>query len=97
MSWQPSGSVTAIALVVTVSMVSLFANRFLDLLVSVLCVAYTTMVLFTIAGNLSFVQRGRFSREAAQIVAVIAASESSASTSSASSPPSSRDAASRGR
>ena len=68
------GWVTAIALLAAGSMVWFFGNDFLDLLVSTLCVAYTTMLLFTMAGNLGLVQRGRVPREAAQIVAVIAGS-----------------------
>jgi signal transduction histidine kinase len=67
-------SVTVIAVLVAASMVWFFSNEFLDLLVSTLCVGYTTMLLFTMASNLSFVQSGRLPREAAQIVAVIAGS-----------------------
>ena len=67
-------SVTTIALLVAGSMVWFFENEFLDLLVSTLCVGYTTMLLFTIASNLSIVRAGRFPREAAQIVAVLAGS-----------------------
>ena len=66
--------VTMIALVAAGSMVWFFRNEFLDLLVSTLCVAYTTMLLFTLAGNLAVVQSGRIPREAAQIFAVIAGS-----------------------
>jgi sensor histidine kinase YesM len=65
------GSVTVIALFVAASMVWFFDNEFLDLLVSTLCVGYTTMLLFTMAGNLSFVRSGKVAREVAQIVAVI--------------------------
>ena len=68
------GWVTMIAVVAAGSMVWFFGNDFLDLLVSTLCVAYTTMLLFTLAGNLAIVQRGRIPREAAQICAVIAGS-----------------------
>jgi signal transduction histidine kinase len=68
------GSVTLIAVLVAASMVWFFDNEFLDLLVSTLCVGYTTMLLFTMASNFSFVQSGRVPREAAQIVAVIAGS-----------------------
>ncbi len=68
------GWVTMIAVLVAGSMVWFFQNEFLDLLVSTLCVGYVTMVLFTMASNLSIVQRGRIPREAAQIVAVIAGS-----------------------
>ncbi len=63
-----------IAVLVAGSMVWFFDNEFLDLLVSMLCVGYTTMILFTMAGNLAIVRRGRIPREAAQIVAVIAGS-----------------------
>ena len=68
------GWVTMIAVLVAASMVWFFENEFLDLLVSTLCVAYTTMMLFTMAGNLAIVRRGTIPREAAQIVAVIAGS-----------------------
>ncbi len=68
------GWVTMIALVEAGSTVWFFNNEFLDLLVSMLCVAYTAMLLFTLAGNLPIVQRGRVPREAAQILAVIAGS-----------------------
>jgi sensor histidine kinase YesM len=71
---QRIGSVTMIALVVAASMVWFFENEFLDLLVSTLCVGWTTMLLFTMASNLSIVQSGQVAREAAQIVAVIAGS-----------------------
>ncbi len=67
-------SVTTIALLVAGSIIWFLHNEFLDLLVSTLCVAYTTMLLFTIASNLSVVRSGRVAREAAQIVAVIAGS-----------------------
>ncbi len=63
-----------IAVLVAASMVWFFENEFLDLLVSTLCVGYTTMILFTMAGNLPIVRRGLMPREAAQIVAVIAGS-----------------------
>ena len=69
-----AGWVTMIAVLVAGSMVWFFENEFLDLLVSTLCVGYTTMILFTMAGNLGIVQRGTIPREAAQIVAVIAGS-----------------------
>ena len=67
-------TVTGIAVLVAATMVWFFHNEFGDLLVSTLCVGYTTMLLFTMAGNLSFVQSGRVPREAAQIVAVVAGS-----------------------
>ena len=68
------GWATLIAVLVAGSTVWFFENEFLDLLVSTLCVAYTTLLLFTIAGNLSIVKNGRIPREAAQIIAVIAGS-----------------------
>ena len=74
LSLRRLGWVTMIALVAAGSMVWFFGNEFLDLLVSTLCVAYTTMLLFTMAANLRIVQRGRVPREAAQILAVIAGS-----------------------
>ncbi len=45
-------AVTVICVAATAVTVGFFSNTFLDLLVSALCVGYTTMVLFTIAGNL---------------------------------------------
>ena len=66
------GWVTMIALLAAGSMVWFFDNEFLDLLVSTLCVAYTMLLLFTMASNLRIVQSGRVAREAAQIVAVLA-------------------------
>lgn len=68
------GWVTMIAVLVAGSTVWFFENEFPDLLVSTLCVGYVTMILFTMAGNLGVVRRGRIPREAAQIVAVIAGS-----------------------
>lgn len=66
-----TGWVTMIALGVAAAVVWFFDNEFLDLLVSTLCVGYTTMLLFTMAGNLPVVRRGAVPREAAQIIAVI--------------------------
>ncbi|MEO8937988.1 MAG: histidine kinase [Burkholderiaceae bacterium] len=71
---QRVGWVTMIALVVAGSMVWFFDNEFVDLLISTLCVGYTTMLLFTMSANLAIVQSGRVPREAAQIIAVIAGS-----------------------
>ncbi len=67
-------SVTIIAPLVAASMVWIFENDFVDLLVSTLCVGYTTMLLFTLAGNLRLVRSGRMPREAAQIVAIVVGS-----------------------
>ena len=48
-----------------------FINTYLDLLITALCVGYTSMVLFTIAGN---VRQTRLPREAMQVLAVIVGS-----------------------
>ena len=74
LSIERVGWVTTLALIAAGSMVWFFGNEFLDLLVSTLCVGYTMMVLFTLAGNLPVVQRGHVAREGAQIVAVVAGS-----------------------
>ena len=68
------GWVTLIAVGVDAAVIWFFENEFLDLLVSTLCVGYTTMVLFTMAGNLAVVRRGAIPREAAPVIAVIAGS-----------------------
>ncbi len=48
-----------------------FVNTYLDLLVSALCVGYTSMLLFTVATNL---EQRRIPREAAQVIAIIVGS-----------------------
>src|SRR4029450_9379456 len=63
--------VTAICVVATGTVVWAFINTYLDLLVTALCVGYTSMVLFTMAGN---VRQSRLPREAMQVFAVIAGS-----------------------
>jgi sensor histidine kinase YesM len=63
--------VTAICVVATGTVVWLFINTYLDLLVTALCVGYTSMVLFTAAGNL---RQKRMSREAMQVLAVVVGS-----------------------
>ena len=68
------GWVTLIAVLVDAAVIWFFENEFLDLLVSTLCVGYTTMLLFTMAGNLGVVRRGKVPREAMQVIAVIAGS-----------------------
>ena len=45
-------AVSAICVAFAAACVWFFLNTFWDLLVSALCVGYTSMVLFTIAGNL---------------------------------------------
>ena len=64
-------AVTAICIVATAAVVWFFLNTYLDLLVSALCVGYTSMVLFTIAGN---IRQSRVPREHMQVVAIIAGS-----------------------
>jgi signal transduction histidine kinase len=63
--------VTAVAAAAAGAVVWLFINTYLDLLVTALCVGYTSMVLFTIAGN---IRQSRVPREAMQILAIIAGS-----------------------
>ncbi|MGZ5034317.1 MAG: sensor histidine kinase [Usitatibacter sp.] len=53
------------------AVVWLFINTYLDLLVTALCVGYTSMLLFTIATNL---RQARFPREAMQVLAIVAGS-----------------------
>ena len=63
--------VTAISAAAAGAVVWIFYNTYLDLLVSALCVGYTSMVLFTIAGN---VRQSLLPREAAQVLAIIVGS-----------------------
>ncbi|HZZ93449.1 MAG TPA: histidine kinase [Usitatibacter sp.] len=63
--------VTAICAAAVGAVFWIFLNTYLDLLVTALCVGYTSMVLFTIAGN---VRQSRVPREAMQMFAVIAGS-----------------------
>jgi sensor histidine kinase YesM len=60
--------VTGICAVATGMIVWFFLNTYLDLLVSALCVGYTSMVLVTVFGNL---RQGRFPREAMQVFAIV--------------------------
>ncbi len=64
-------AVTALCAVASGSIVWLFSNTYGDLLVSALCVGYTSMLLFTIAGN---IRQARLPREAMQVLAVVAGS-----------------------
>jgi len=61
-------AVTAICAAAAASVVWLFLNTYPDLLVSALCVGYTSMVLFTIAGN---IRQSRVPREIMQILAIV--------------------------
>jgi hypothetical protein len=63
--------VTLICMVATGMVVRFFTNTYLDLLITALCVGYTSMVLFTIAGN---IRQARVPPEAMQVLAVIAGS-----------------------
>jgi signal transduction histidine kinase len=64
-------AVTALCAAAALAVVRLFYNTYWDLLVSALCVGYTSMLLFTLAGNL----RQRFlPREALQVLAVLVGS-----------------------
>ena len=64
-------AVTAVCAAAAASVVWFFLNTYLDLLVTALCVGYTSMVLFTIAGN---VRQARVPREALQLLAIVAGS-----------------------
>jgi len=64
-------AVTAICAVCSTLVVWFFLNTYVDLLVSALCVGYTSMVLFTIAGN---VRQSRVPREVMQILAIVVGS-----------------------
>ena len=63
--------VTVTCMVATAMVVGFFINTYLDLLLTALCVGYTSMVLFTIAGN---VRQSRLPREGMQVLAVIVGS-----------------------
>ncbi len=63
--------VTAICAAATGTVVWFFLNTYLDLLVTALCVGYTSMILFTVAGNL---RQARIPREAMQLAAIVAGS-----------------------
>jgi sensor histidine kinase YesM len=63
--------VTAICAAAVGAVVWIFLNTYLDLLVTALCVGYTSMVLFTAAGN---IRQARVPREVMQMLAVVAGS-----------------------
>ena len=63
--------VTGICAVATGMTVVFFLNTFLDLLVSALCVGYTSMVFFTVFGNL---RQKRYPREVMQVFAIVTGS-----------------------
>ena len=62
--------VTAICAAAAASLVRFFLNTYLDLLVTALCVGYSSMLLFTVASNV----RTRLPREAMQLLAIVAGS-----------------------
>jgi len=63
--------VTAICAVAAAMVVRSFLNTYPDLLVSALCVGYTSMLLFTVAGN---VRQSRLPREVVQVGAIVVGS-----------------------
>ena len=63
--------VTAICAVAAAMVVRSFLNTYPDLLVSALCVGYTSMLLFTLAGN---VRQSRVPREVVQVGAIVVGS-----------------------
>src|SRR4051812_5670148 len=63
--------VTAICAAASAAVAWRFINTYWDLLVTALCVGYTSMLLFTAASN---ARSSRLPREAMQILAVIAGS-----------------------
>jgi LytS/YehU family sensor histidine kinase len=63
--------VTAICAACSGAMALIFFNTYLYLLVTALCVGYTSMVLFTIAGN---IRQDRVPREVMQMLAVVVGS-----------------------
>jgi hypothetical protein len=63
--------VTAICAAACFAVTWVFANTYWDLLLTALCVGYTSMLLFTVASN---VRTKRMTREAMQILAVVAGS-----------------------
>jgi sensor histidine kinase YesM len=63
--------VTVICAAAAGAVVWIFLNTYLDLLVTALCVGYTSMLLFTLATNL---RQSRLPREAMQVLAIVAGS-----------------------
>ena len=60
--------VTAICAIAAAMVVRSFLNTYPDLLVSALCVGYTSMLLFTVAGNM---RQSRLPREVVQVGAIV--------------------------
>ena len=63
--------VTLICAIAAGTVVRFFLNRYLDLLVTALCVGYTSMLLYTVASNL---RTSRVPREVLQLLAIVAGS-----------------------
>jgi len=63
--------VTAICAIAAAMVVRSFLNTYPDLLVSALCVGYTSMLLFTVAGNM---RQSRLPREVVQVGAIVVGS-----------------------
>jgi len=63
--------VTAICAIAAAMVVRSFLNTYPDLLVSALCVGYTSMLLFTMAGNM---RQSRLPREVVQVGAIVVGS-----------------------
>ncbi len=63
--------VSAVCVVAALSVVRFFLNTYFDLLVTALCVGYTSMLLYTVASNL---RAARLPREAMQLLAIVAGS-----------------------
>jgi sensor histidine kinase YesM len=63
--------VTVICAAAAGAVVWRFVNSYLDLLVTALCVGYTSMLLFTVAGN---IRQDKLAREVMQVLAVVAGS-----------------------
>ena len=63
--------VTAICAAATATVIWLFLNTYFDLFVTALCVGYTSMLMFTVAGN---IRQTRMPREAMQVLAVVVGS-----------------------
>ena len=64
-------AVTVLCAAAALVVLRIFINTYWDLLVSALCVGYTSMLLFTLAGNL---RQRAFPREALQVLAILVGS-----------------------
>ena len=71
LTWRRVAWTVVLSALVAASLVGVFINTYLDLLVSALCVGFSIMLLVTIAGN---ARTRRLPREALMLFAVIAGS-----------------------